>query len=328
MESSVAAETVSALYLALLGREADANGLRVHTEALVTGQRTVPQLVRDFMNSAEGSALRRRWKPNLTGFPRFADEDVFVDRALVDSLFTKTATYWRKTASRPDEIYWSVLTEKNWSRTLTEDDRRKFVATGKTYAERILAEWTQRTGRPADGIRCLDFGCGVGRLAINFAPHVDEVCCVDFSEGHLAELKANAGLFGCADKVSTWLLRTPQDLASVPEVDLVYSMVALQHNTPPVIAFMMQSLLEHVKPGGLAFLHVTLAKAGYEGFSVLRYLTDKRAGTTMEVHFLPRANINDLARRAGFEIVSSECVGGNYYAYSEEFVFRRVGDAR
>jgi len=115
----------------------------------------------------------------------------------------------------------------------------------------------------------------------------------------------------------------PADLDKLPQVDLVYSFIALQHNTPPVIAAMMRTLLDHLRPGGYAFLHVTLAAPGYGGFGVEDYLTSPEAGTSMEIHILPRANINTLAARAGCEIVMSHCVGGNDYAYSEEIVFHK-----
>ena len=86
---------------------------------------------------------------------------------------------------------------------------------------------------------------------------------------------------------------------------------------------MMRALLDHLRPGGYAFLHVTLAQAGYGGFVVKDYLTDPETGTRMEVHILPRANINSLAARAGCEIVMSHCVGGTEYSYSEEIVFHK-----
>ncbi|MBX3462345.1 MAG: methyltransferase domain-containing protein [Planctomycetes bacterium] len=328
MDSSEATATVALLYRAVLGREADPAGLRHHTEELASGRCGVPQLLQRFLDSAEARERRRLWRPNLTGFPAFPEAEVFVAPDVADALFAKTATYWRQTAARPEEIYWSVLTEKNWNRALTPDDRKAFLRTGEPYANRVLAAFQDLTGRPLPAVRCLDFGCGVGRLAVHFAARTAGVCAVDFSEAHLAELRENARLFGGADKVSTWLLRLPRDLDAVPACDLVYSFVALQHNTPPVMARMLRGLLDHVRPGGLAFLHLTLAKAGYEGFTVREYLADPQAGTRMEVHILPRANVDEVARRAGCEVVRSACVGGNDYAYSEEFVFRRVAGGR
>ena len=130
-------------------------------------------------------------------------------------------------------------------------------------------------------------------------------------------------MFNCASKMTVWPIRLPADLEKLPQVDLVYSYIALQYNTPPVIAAMMHSLLDHLHPGGYAFLHVTLAGAGYECLVVNDYLTSVEAGTRIEIHILRRANINSLAARAGCEIVKSHCVGGTYTQYSEEIVYHK-----
>lgn len=323
MDRNDATTFVSLLYQSILGRDADPEGLRLKVEALVNGRASVVDITREFAQSREFADRVRLTKPNLCGFPEFAPQDLFVAPDVLDALFAKTATYWRNTAAKPDEMYWSVLTEGQWRRELTPDDRRRFVATGQPYAQRVLETHWKHSGRMPTNLRVLDFGCGVGRLALNFAPHVAEVCAVDFSTAHLAELQKNAQLLNVGGKVSTWHLTTPADLAPAPSVDLVYSFIALQHNTPPIIAHFVESLLQHVLPGGYAFLHVTIAHAGYEGFAPQQYLADPKAGTTMEVHFLPRKNLEQIARRAGCEIVESGCIGGTFCAYSEELVFRR-----
>ena len=198
-----------------------------------------------------------------------------------------------------------------------------FIGTGSRYAKRILSLYEKYSGQSVANLTCIDFGSGVGRLAINFASRVCQVHAVDFSESHLQELQRNAEMFDCASKITLWPIRLPADLDKLPQADLVYSYIALQHNTPPVIAAMMSNLLDHLRPGGYAFLHVPLAGAGYEGFVVNDYLASAEAGRRMEVHILPRANINSLAAKAGCEIVASHCVGGTYSQYSEEIVFHK-----
>ena len=89
---------------------------------------------------------------------------------------------------------------------------------------------------------------------------------MDFSESHLQELQRNAAMFDCASKIAVWPIQMPADLDKLPQVDLVYSFIALQHNTPPLIAAMMRVLLDHLRPGGYAFLHVTLAVSRVWGF--------------------------------------------------------------
>ncbi len=322
-----ASHIVGLLYQTVLGRDPDPIGLDHYVEGLVSGRRTVAQIIQDFAASPEyvqkQKPAQRIPNPKLTRFHKLPAADVFVPPEVVDQLFEKTSYYWRNIASAPNQMYWSVLTDKKWSLELTDEDRGQFVATGKPYADRVLALYTACSGRSVTNLTCIDFGSGVGRLAINFASHVDKVHAVDFSESHLQELQRNAAMLDCASKIETWPIRLPADLDKLPKVDLVYSLIVLQHNTPPVIAAMMLALLNKLQPDGYAFLHVTLAGAGYEGFVVEDYLASTKAGTRMETHILPRANINALAVRAGCEIVTSHCVGGNDYLYSEEIVFHK-----
>jgi SAM-dependent methyltransferase len=318
-----ASSIVTLLYQTVLGRDPDRVGMEQHVERLVSGRRTVAQVIREFAASPEYVRKTRLLNPKLTQYRRLSDAEVFVPPGVVDQLFDKTSFYWRNAASTPHEMYWSVLTQKQWNRELTGDDRGQFVATGKRYADRVLGLYEEYSGRSVANLTCIDFGSGVGRLAINFAARVGQVHAVDFSESHLQELQHNAAMFTGASRIAVWPIRQPADLDQLPQVDLVYSFIALQHNTPPVIAAMMRALLDHLRPGGYAFLHVTLAVAGYGGFSVKDYLSSTEAGTRMEIHILPRANINSLAVRAGCEIVMSHCVGGNDYAYSEEVVFHK-----
>jgi len=325
-EQAEASNIVTLLYQTMLDREPDPEGLNLYVTQLVSGQRTVSQIISDFAASHEHTQKKRLRNPKLTQFRKLPNAEVFVPPEVIDRLFDKTAFYWRNAASEPNEMYWSVLTADEWKRELTRDDRIRFVATGKYYAERVLGLYEKYSDRTVENITCIDFGSGVGRLAINFASRVAQVHAVDFSEPHLQELQRNAELLGCASRIAVWPIQVPADLEQLPQVDLVYSFIALQHNTPPVIAAMMRTLLDHLRPGGYAFLHVTLAGAGYEGFVVNDYLSSAEAGTRMETHILPRENINILARAAGCEIVMSHCVGGNDYHYSEELVFCKIAN--
>lgn len=52
----------------------------------------------------------------------------------------------------------------------------------------LVSEWTTLKGRTV-----LDFGCGIGRLAIAVAPEAGEVIGVDLAEGMVAEARRRAG---------------------------------------------------------------------------------------------------------------------------------------
>jgi SAM-dependent methyltransferase len=86
------------------------------------------------------------------------------------------------------------------------------------------------------------------------------------------------------------------------EFDLAYSLIAMQHNPPPVMAHMLRVLLRSLAPGGLALVHLPTAPAieGY-AFSVDAYL--EAVHPKMEMHALPRDVIFDLARDEGVAVV-------------------------
>ena len=46
-------------------------------------------------------------------------------------LFEKTAFYWRNSASKTKNIYWSALTNKKYKKDLSSSEIKKFLATGK-----------------------------------------------------------------------------------------------------------------------------------------------------------------------------------------------------
>lgn len=319
-----AARIVELLYRALLGRPPDPHGLASKRDSIVSGKSFVSEVIRDLLASPEYEDRRNLLTPGLTRITHFPDDELFVSDEVVDALFERASRYWRRKASDPKEMYWSVLTVAEWQEDPSDHDKRRFIRGGKQYTRRVLELHEKLSGRKAADLECLELGPGVGRLAVNFAQHTSRVHAADFSEAHLQELSSNAGLFECSDKVVTWPLQTARDLERLPAVDLVYSYIALQHNPPPVIARLMELLLGRLKAGGHAFLHVTLAKSDY-AFSPDSYLADESSGREMEVHILPKANINTIAERAGCEIVMSHCVGGNDFAYSEEIVFRRPG---
>ncbi len=147
-----AKSTVTLLYQTVLGRELDPTSIEQYVKALVSGRRTIEQIIREFAESPEYAKKKRLLSPELTQFRRFPDAEVFVPSEVVDRLFDKTSSYWRNYASKPNEMYWSVLTQKEWNRELTGDDRARFVATGKHYADRILGLYEKYSGRSVTDI--------------------------------------------------------------------------------------------------------------------------------------------------------------------------------
>ena len=65
-------------------------------------------------------------------------------------------------------------------------------------------------------------------------------------------------------------VRTVDEMVNLERVDLVYSLIVLQHNPPPVIRLIVRAFLKALNPGGVAYFQVPTTVAG----------TDSRPGST------------------------------------------------
>jgi 2-polyprenyl-3-methyl-5-hydroxy-6-metoxy-1,4-benzoquinol methylase len=244
----------------------------------------------------------------------------------LERLYAKTAGYWRQCASQGNETYFSVVTDEAWHRLLGSEEKQAFLASGASYVDIIKACWERFHPSPSQALTCMDFGCGVGRLAYWAAPHFKEIYGVDFSKTHLQEAQVNLESSEHGGHFTGLFIEHLHNLSTLPKVDVCYSFIALQHNTPPVIAKILAYLLQALKPSGLALLHIPLAMPDYH-FHFEEYMNDPLAGTNMEVHILPKADINRIAERYGCSILHSECIGGVEAAYSENIVFQKKSTA-
>jgi SAM-dependent methyltransferase len=324
--SSKAAQTyIRTLYNVLLSREPDQEGFDHWTAALKRiGIEGFEQILASFSRSeefirlksliAEGNDLEKNQE---FFFESIQDETI-------SRLFQITSHYWRTNASDPKEIYWSVLTNPKFKGTLSAKTKSEFLSTGMRDVNRILAI-CERVDYDLENCRSfLDYGCGVGRLVVNLPDSIQRINCVDFSDNHLNEAKSNISLLENKNKYFYHSINSIFDISSLPpNQDIIHSCIVLQHNTPPVIERTARDLLNLLSPGGLAILHIPIAKASYR-FDVDNYINDKNSGRAMEMHILPKANIFKLAESSCCEIAFSCCVaecGGDIY--SEFIVFRR-----
>jgi SAM-dependent methyltransferase len=102
---------------------------------------------------------------------------------------------------RPDEPYFSVLTNPKFLRArLTDEARREFFASGETLADAMWRTIQMRLDPDFAPTAVLEYGCGVGRLAIPFAQRAARrggtVVAVDRSPDMLAAAREEADRHG------------------------------------------------------------------------------------------------------------------------------------
>lgn len=238
-----------------------------------------------------------------------------------EALFRRVQQVWH--ALGQTEPHWSVVTSDEFRAANIERNADSFYASGEANVA-TLGRMLARNGIDAGAIRsCIDFGCGVGRLSVALARRFAEVHAVDVSAAHLEIAREAFARRGIAN-ATCHLLETIDGVARLPEADLVYSMIVLQHNPPPVMRALFAALLGRLRPGGAAVIQVpTYLPAGYR-FQVDEYLASPAEG--MEMHALPQSEAFAAAREAGadvLEVLEDNWTGFGIGSRSNTFVLRR-----
>lgn len=167
-----------------------------------------------------------------------------------------TTIDWEKLAK--DNAYWAVLTEDRFRGELDQDALKAFFASGEDNVAgflRLLASTYPDVAAPFETV--VDFGCGAGRLLIPMAQLASKAYGVDIAPTMRDLAMKNAAKFG----VDVECVETPETLVkSGVKADWVNSYIVLQHIEPRRGYFIINDLLQCVKPGGVVTLHVPLFK--------------------------------------------------------------------
>ena len=136
----------------------------------------------------------------------------------------------------------------------------------------------------------VEIGCGCGRITKKLARLFKKVMVIDISKGNLEIAKQ-----AVTDKnVEFFLMTNVDDYGKLPKVDVVYSYIVLQHNCPPVIEYIITSMLQCLKSHGTAIFQVPTYKGDYQ-FDYNRYINEEIRTDMVEMHVLPQKRIFEIA---------------------------------
>ena len=109
----------------------------------------------------------------------------------------------------------------------------------------------------------------MGHITRHLAKRFEDVYAYDISASHLRCAEEFLHEENVAN-VSLAQLQRVRDLEQLPKVDVVFSMLVLQHNPPPVMGFIIDALVRSLNPGGIAFFQLPTYRRGYS-FSIADY---------------------------------------------------------
>ncbi len=319
MEGGVSREAVEWAYRLLLGREPESDAV---VESQMEGNRDLGQLRNNFLSSPEfNDRLPPAARLQLHGGepPNIIESDGSPE--LLARLFEHIHRSWHQFGE--EQPFWSVLTAPEYRGQPEEVAIDRFFASGKAEIERFQ-KTLARVGLSLAGKRtCLEYGCGLGRVTRHLAPHFDRITGVDISAAHLAKARALADAKGIEG--IDWLhLKSLDQLDALPQVDVIYSLIVLQHNPPPVIERIIKTFARILRPGGIAYFQVPTYRVGYD-FRLADYLNGKlKPG--MEMHVYPQSRIFRIFAEADavpVSVVEDGCTG-ILRERSNTFIFQKV----
>ena len=217
----------------------------------------------------------------------------------METLFQRIKSQWKILGDH--EPFWSVLNEESFKvKNIAENipsNIKAFYDTGKDDVEKYEIFLSRAKLISPKGI-CLEFGCGVGRATINLSGIFDKVIGVDISSGNLKiaeKYLRNENI----ENVNLIRLEEVHDILNLPNFDVLFSFIVLQHNPPPVQKFILEALLQKINHGGICFIQLVADFPDYS-FNVGDYLNLPIG--IMDVHGFPMPVALDLFQKHGFVI--------------------------
>jgi ubiquinone/menaquinone biosynthesis C-methylase UbiE len=208
--------------------------------------------------------------------------------------------------------FWAVLTapEKKGNRWSTED----FLKTGRDEIAALIT-YLDANGLGVRRRRALDFGCGAGRLTHALADHFDQVVGIDIAPSMIdvaRRLHAHRPIIEFRVNSSNRLESIASD-----SIDLVYTLLVLQHMPPRYIREYLAEFIRVLSPGGVLIFQLpadTAFPVVIEGgglkrmlpvqvISIVRAVRRMREFPRMEMHGLARSDVEALLARLGAPVV-------------------------
>ncbi|HEY1963132.1 MAG TPA: class I SAM-dependent methyltransferase [Rhizomicrobium sp.] len=300
---------IRAAYRALLLREPEEFAAEKKAEQAIPLEAILDAFVkspefRDRFAKSQELARVGIWEPPLR-------VDVDVSEAQLQALFDRVQRQWSKLGDT--EPYWSVLTQDAFKRESFEQNRAAFFESGARDAS-LLDLFAKRANVKVPGGTCLELGCGVGRLTRVLADRFEKVIAVDVSEGNLALCRHHLEEAG-KHNVECRQLVGLADLEALPEFDVLFSLIVLQHNPPPIIKYVLSQLLPRTNRGGMALFQVPTNPITYS-FDIEKYL--ESPVPELEMHALPMREVFALFLKFGFRPLEAllDDLTGQYGSYT------------
>lgn len=158
-----------------------------------------------------------------------------------------------------NEPYFGVVTWDQFKpENLNEETLSDFFETGEAHIEWVVKDIKEHLDRDFNPSKCLDFGCGVGRLVVPLARRFAHVTGVDVSLAMMEEAARNCQKYGLEN---VDFAQSDDTLSKVKgKYDFIHSYIVLQHISPRRGELLLKRMIDLLDDDGVGALHFTYAK--------------------------------------------------------------------
>jgi SAM-dependent methyltransferase len=303
----VAIDDVRIAYRLLLGREPENEAVLM---AHVQQSRSLEDLRTSFFRCPEFQNIAAA-QPALRPLLRPLDwPPIRVDMAASDPELTRMMRHiessWQRLGAT--EPHWSVLSQDAFLSANIANVEDQFYQSGRDTVQ-TFRQTAERCGISLTGFtRCLELGCGLGRITVWLAGLFEQTLAADISANHLVIARQTLDRFERGN-VELLHIDSFKALEAIPDFDVFISLIVLQHNPPPLIAALLRIVLAKLRPGGIAYFQVPTYRLNYH-FEIDQYLRTAPSVGGMEMHLIPQSILFDILRQSGCRML--ECLEDNW----------------
>ena len=315
-------DAVSDIYRAILRRNPDPDGMSYF--AAVLGNQGLREVIEQFLSckeylaiSARGFNERLNWGPKMSVQLDLSD-------AQLDQLWGHVSQVWTDLGT--SDPFWSVLTSDRYRKANLDDGAivEEFYASGIADLDYLRAYLSRADVALTPNMVVAEYGCGVGRLTPFLARVARRVLAFDISATHLDAARRRLKREGVAN-VELVHMKGRSSLERLTAIDLFFSIIVLQHNPPPIMLNILDAAFAGLRRGGLAFFQVPIYASDY-AFEFSKFMEKEGRAKSMEMHFLPQADILRLARAHDMQLleIRTDHLIGNFADWvSNTFLIRK-----
>lgn len=251
----------------------------------------------------EGMLAHLMLKP-LT-WPRLSVE-VQVDEALLETMISRVAESFSH-LGRTDP-HWSIVRSEKFRVAGIASHEAEFFASGAGYVTDLQVTASRYDIDLARFADCFELGSGLGRNTIWLAQKFGKVIGSDVSAIHL-NLAQETLAKRQISNVQFLHVANLRSLHELPDFDVFFAIIVLQHNPPPLIAYILKAVPAKIRPGGIGYFQVPTYAQGYS-FDAVTYLNSPLKLDMPELHIIPQDELFDLINQADCRVIEVREDGG------------------